>query len=93
MLGSKRSMKAAHCSPKISAEVCECTCQTALPGTEPARVALGTGELEAAGLVLLDVLVEVGPYLVPLFPEKLVRQQQFHLGPGPLIRQFFWLHP
>ncbi len=25
-------MKAAHCNPKISAEVCECTFQTALPG-------------------------------------------------------------
>ncbi len=25
-------MYAAHCSPKISACMCECTCQTALPG-------------------------------------------------------------
>ena len=25
-------MNAAHCRPKMSAEVCECTCQTALPG-------------------------------------------------------------
>lgn len=32
MLGSSRSMKAAHCRPKMSAEVWECTCHTALPG-------------------------------------------------------------
>ena len=25
-------MNAAHCRPKISAEVCECTCHTALSG-------------------------------------------------------------
>ncbi len=67
-------MNAAHCSPKISAEVCECTCQTALPGPNQPGIALRAGELEPLEEPSADVPVEVGPHLVL---DKLVRQQQF----------------
>ena len=52
-------MNAAHCSPKISACMCECTCHTALPGPNQPGSPTGRGELHAAEEVPADILVEL----------------------------------
>lgn len=55
--GSNRSIYAAHCNPKTSVGICECTCQTALPG--------GPGEFKSAEIPLADLVV-VEPNDLPL---------------------------